>query len=85
MFGGDSVQREPVTIDQAAERLDRLSRTVRTWASRYRARLLVRIGKTSYYDWLDLATIARQIRAGEPVPDTPEERDALREQLQPAA
>lgn len=72
---------EPVTIDQAAERLDRLPRTVRTWASRYHARRLRKVGKTSYYDWNDLSTIARQLRIGEPVPATPEERDELRAQV----
>lgn len=85
MFGGDSVQREPVTIDQAAQRLDRLPRTVRTWASRYHARLLVKIGTASYYDWLDLATISRCLHLGEKVPATPEARDELREALKPAA
>ncbi|HEY9370028.1 hypothetical protein [Streptomyces sp.] len=79
------MQREPVTIDQAAQRLDRLPRTVRTWASRYHARLLVKIGTASYYDWLDLATIGRQLHLGEHVPATPEERDALRESLKTAA
>lgn len=83
--GGDPVEREPVTIDQAAQRLGRLPRTVRTWASRYHARFLVKVGKTSYYDWRDLATIARQIRRGEPVPATPELRDELRASLCVAA
>ncbi|MGI5274738.1 hypothetical protein ACQEUU_37275 [Nonomuraea sp. CA-218870] len=69
---------EPITIDEAAERLDRLPRTVRTWASRYRARHLRKVGKTSYYDWLDLATIARHLHVGESVPPTPEARDAMR-------
>jgi hypothetical protein len=74
-------RREPITIDQAAGRLHRLPRTVRTWASRYHARHLRKVGKTSYYDWLDLSTIARQLHLGEPVPATPEERDEIRAQL----
>lgn len=69
---------EPVTIAEAARRLDRLERTVRTWASRYRARLLFKQGKTAWYDWHDIKTIARQIHRGEPVPPTPEERDRIR-------
>jgi len=70
---------EPVTIAQAAERLGRLERTVRTWASRYHARKApFKAGKTAWYDWHDLKTIARQIRVGEAVPATPEERDELR-------
>lgn len=70
---------EPITIAQAAERLGKWERTVRTWASRYHARKLpFKTGKTAWYDWHDLKTIARQIGVGEPVPATPEERDRLR-------
>jgi hypothetical protein len=78
---------EPVTIAEAAARLSRLERTVRTWASRYHARKLPKrlTGRTAYYDWHDLKTIARQIHCGEPVPGTPEERDAIRAAFSPAA
>lgn len=80
--------REPVTIAEASRRLRRLERTertVRTWASRYHARLLCKVGKTAYYDWHDLKTIARQIHLGLPVPATPEERDEIRAHLSQAA
>ncbi len=79
--------REPVTIAEAAVRLAKLERTVRTWASRYHARKLPKFtpGRTVYYDWHDLATIARQIHVGEPVPATPRERDEIRARFRPAA
>lgn len=69
---------EPITIQQAAARLGKPERRVRTWASRYHARFLWKSGKTAYYDWNDLSTIARQIHVGEPVPATPAERDEIR-------
>lgn len=81
-------KREPVTIAEAAQRLDKVERTVRTWASRYHARKLLkpgRVGRTAYYDWHDLATIARQIYLGEPVPATPEERDVIRRRIRAGA
>lgn len=71
-------ERVPVTIAQAADKLSKPERTVRTWASRYRARKLWKIGKTVYYDWHDLKTIARQLYLGEQVPETPEGRDDVR-------
>lgn len=79
------MRREPVTIDQAAERLGRLPRTVRTWASRYRVRRLLKTGRSSYYDWADLSTVGRCVHLGEPVPPTPEARDELRASLSGAA
>lgn len=82
------MQREPVTIAEAAERLGKPERTVRTWASRYRALRLFRpgsVGRTAQYDWFDLSTIGRCIHLGEPVPATTEERDALRAALFVAA
>ncbi|SDI40643.1 hypothetical protein SAMN05421505_14914 [Sinosporangium album] len=71
---------EPITINQAAERLGRLPRTVRTWASRYRARRLLKHGHLAWYDWHDLATIARQIHLGLPVPTSAEARDQLKQE-----
>lgn len=82
------MQKEPITIAEAAKRLGRPERTVRTWASRYRARRLLmigRVGSHAWYDWHDLKTIARQLNLGEPVPATPEERDELRAALSAAA
>jgi len=71
-------EREPITIADAAARLRKAEPLVRCWASRYHARKLIKLGKTAYYDWLDLATIGRQIHVGEKVPATPEERDEIR-------
>ena len=82
------MRREPITIADAAVRLGRQERTVRTWASRYRARRLVesrKVGKTAWYDWHDLSTIGRCLRLGEPVPATADERDELRAALFAAA
>ncbi len=76
---------ERITIADAAGRLGIPEPTVRVWASRHHARKLLKLGKTAWYDWPDLATIARQLRRGEKVPATPEERDRLRASLKPAA
>jgi hypothetical protein len=78
-------EREPITIAGAAVRLRKPEPLVRCWASRYQARRLIKLGKTAWYDWLDLATIARQLRLGQKVPPTPEARDELRASLKPAA
>jgi hypothetical protein len=79
------MRREPVTIAEAAARLAKPERTVRTWASRYHGRRLLKPGKTAWYDWHDLKTIARQLHLGLPVPATPEERDELRAAVSRAA
>lgn len=76
---------ERVTIAEAAERLGRPEPTVRVWASRHHARKLLKLGKTAWYDWRDIATIARQLHLGLAVPATPEERDELRAALSIAA
>ncbi|MGW4663198.1 hypothetical protein [Streptosporangium sandarakinum] len=70
--------REPIALAAAAERLDRPYATLRVWAHRYHAYKLGKVGSIVYYDWPDLATIDRQLRLGEPVPPTPEERDEIR-------
>ncbi|MFE3452397.1 hypothetical protein ACFXJ8_26085 [Nonomuraea sp. NPDC059194] len=75
------MQKEPITIAGAARRLGKPERTVRTWASRYSGRRLLKpgaAGTTAWYDWHDLKTIARQLHLGEKVPATPEERDHIR-------
>jgi hypothetical protein len=69
---------ERITIAQAAARLGQPEPTVRVWASRHHARKLLKLGKTAWYDWLDIATIARCLHRGERVPATPEERDKIR-------
>jgi len=78
-------KREPVTIAQAAERLGKPEPTVRVWASRHHARKLPKLGKTAWYDWHDLKTIARQLNLGLAVPATPEERDEIRARVRSAA
>ena len=78
------MHREPITIADAATKLGRPERTVRTWASRYRARRLDesrKVGRTAWYDWNDLSMIGRCLHLGESVPATPEERDELRASL----
>jgi hypothetical protein len=72
---------ERITIADAARRLGKPEPTVRVWASRHHARLIVKLGKTAWYDWRDLSTIGRCLRLGEKVPATPEERDELRASL----
>ena len=68
---------QPVTYQRAAELLGRPQSTIRTWATRYNARRL-QIGRRVYLDYRDLATIEACLYRGDPVPPTPEERDALR-------
>lgn len=75
---------EPVTAAEAAKRLRIPVGRVYVWANRYKARK-ARLGKTAWYDWHDLKTIARQVHVGEPVPGTPEERDAIRAQFSQVA
>lgn len=86
-LGVTSVPEKPerITIADAAKRLGKPEPTVRVWASRHHARLILKLGKTAWYDWLDLATIARQLHRGERVPATPEQRDELRASLSAAA
>jgi hypothetical protein len=68
----------PVTISQAAGELERDAPLVRMWASRYRARLVRKIGKRAWYDLRDLSTIEGCLHRGEKPPATPEDRDDLR-------
>ncbi|MEU8199533.1 MerR family transcriptional regulator [Microbispora amethystogenes] len=68
---------EPLTASQVANRLRVPVSRVYVWAHRYQARK-ARRGRTVYYDWHDLKTIERCIRLGQPVPETPQERDQLR-------
>lgn len=69
---------QPVTYQRAAELLGRPQSTIRTWAERYHVRRLCVIGRRVYLDYRDLATIEACLYRGDPVPPTPEERDALR-------
>jgi hypothetical protein len=71
-------KRDPATIAEAAERLRHPEPTVRVWASRHRARRLLKVGKTVWYDYVDLATIEGCLHRGVRVPKTPEARDLLR-------
>lgn len=69
---------ERITIAEAARRLGKPEPTVRVWASRHRARRIVKLGKTAWYDWNDLSVIGRCKHLGEKVPPTPEERAEMR-------
>lgn len=76
MASGDDV--EPVTVYDAAERLDKAPSTIHLWALRYGARRLGKQGRRVYFDFADLAVIDRELRHGHSVPATPEEREAIR-------
>ncbi|MBP2704415.1 hypothetical protein JOL79_11380 [Microbispora sp. RL4-1S] len=78
-------QPEPTTYAAAAARLDRTASTLRDWVTRYNARRLGTVGRLTYVDFRDVATIDGCIYRGEPVPPTPEERDQLRAQRRAAA
>ncbi|MFI6889173.1 hypothetical protein [Streptosporangium canum] len=76
----------PVTAVMAARRLGRSAVTIRQWARRYDVRRFdARMGSAVVYDFADLATIEGCIWRGDPVPSTPELRDALRASLAAAA
>jgi hypothetical protein len=75
--GGPGV--EPITIEDAAARLHRTQTVIRKWVSRYHARKIGIVGGRAYYDYDDLATIEACIHRGQPVPASPDERDALRD------
>lgn len=83
-MSGDTVQREPVAIAVAAERLQVPEGRIRVWGTRYKARK-AKVNGVVYWDFNDLSTIEALIFRGEPVPKTPELRDAHRVQLSEAA
>ncbi|MBX6386801.1 MAG: hypothetical protein IRZ07_28125, partial [Microbispora sp.] len=68
-----------VRAPTAARRLNRAPGTIYSWDTRYNVRKWTR-GRTTLYDYADLATIEGCINRGEPVPPTPEQRDQLRAQ-----
>jgi hypothetical protein len=79
---------EPITLKAAAEHFGRSWSSLRDWPSRYNARRLTTprsLGRSVYYDLVDLSTIDAFLYRGEPVPATPELRDAYRAQLRDAA
>lgn len=79
---------EPITLKKAAARFGRSWSAVRDWPARYNARRLLTpacLGRAVYYDFADLATIDAHLHRGDPVPPTPELRDAYRAQLRNAA
>lgn len=76
---------EPVTVDIAARRLGKRPGTIRSWATRYRARKHGTYKGRTVYDWHDLSTIGACVNLGERVPATPEQRDRLRASLSAAA
>jgi hypothetical protein len=67
----------PVTVTQAAEKLEKASSTIRCWARRYDARKLRKFERKVVYDYGDLSVIEREIRHGHPVPATWQERAAI--------
>lgn len=79
---------EPVTLKAAATHFGRSWSSLRDWPSRYNARRLTTpraLGRTAYYDFADLSTIDAHLFRGDPVPATPELRDAYRARLRNAA
>lgn len=70
---------EPITLADAARRLDVGRSTIGVWAHRYQARRLLRRGRLALYDFWDLAAIELCLRTGQRVPPTPAARDALRQ------
>lgn len=74
------MQRDPVTITVAAERLDVPEGRIRVWGTRYKARK-ARVEGTVYWDFNDLSTIEAHLHLGKPVPKTPELRDDYRARL----
>lgn len=62
----------PVTAVEAARRLGVAKGTIYSWVTRYGARRLGAVGRTTYYDFNDLAAIDGAIAAGVPVPDLEE-------------
>ncbi|MFI7643725.1 hypothetical protein [Nonomuraea sp. NPDC049400] len=78
------MERDPVAIAVAAERLQVPEGRIRVWGTRYRARK-AKVNGVVYWDYNDLSTIEAFVYRGEPVPKTPELRDAHRVQLQNAA
>lgn len=69
---------EPVTAAQAAQRLERARGTIGAWVTRYQVLSVGTVNGTSYYDYVDLAIIEREIRLHRPVPDTWVARRELR-------
>lgn len=69
---------EPVTLADAAERLDVPRSTLGVWVHRYAGRRLGAVGRRALYDFWDLAAMEVCLRTGRPVPPTPADRAALR-------
>lgn len=80
---------EPITLKEAAAHFGRPWSSLRDWPSRYNARRLMTprlLGRrTVFYDFADLSTIDAHLFRGDPVPATPELRDAYRAELRNAA
>jgi hypothetical protein len=66
---------QPVTVYDAAPRLQCAPSTIHGWALRYNVeKLRHRDSRKTYYDYRDLAVIERELRHGHPIPKTPEGR-----------
>lgn len=58
---------DPVTVTEAARRLEKAPGTIYSWVTRYKARRLGTVNGVMYYDFYDLAKIERCMRRGLPV------------------
>jgi hypothetical protein len=74
----DDYPLDPITAKDAAELLGRSASTIRKWAERYNVRRVGKVGGRVYFDYFDLMIIEKEIWRGNPVPPTPEEREAIR-------
>jgi len=70
---------EPVTVYAAAERLGKAPSTIHWWAIHYGARKLGKVDRKTYFDYLDLMVIERELFHEHPIPATWQERAEIRE------
>lgn len=78
MLPSDRPRLEPVTAEEAAERLRRSPSTIRYWVTHYDARRLGTHGRKMYYDYNDLMVIERELYHEHPIPATWQERAEIR-------
>ncbi|MFF4989646.1 hypothetical protein ACFY19_20805 [Streptosporangium saharense] len=69
---------DPVSLDDAAVRLDVPRSTVGVWVHRYKVRRVGTVARRAFIDFWDLAAVEMCLRTGRTVPATPADRDALR-------
>lgn len=68
-----------VTVYEAAKGLKRAPSTLHVWAVRYNARKVGKRGRKTLYDYNDLVIIERELFHHHPVPNTWQERAAIRD------